>query len=63
MAASLDDADGVAQVHDLHLGTLTSGMSLATAHLVATAGADHQRYSTVHGTRCGNLDGIVRTTP
>ncbi|WP_370289994.1 cation diffusion facilitator family transporter [Nocardioides sp.] len=30
---------GVAEVHDLHLWTLTSGMHVATAHLVAHAGA------------------------
>lgn len=32
--------EGVAEVHDLHLWTLTSGMNVATAHLVAVAGAD-----------------------
>ncbi|WP_052847823.1 cation diffusion facilitator family transporter [Streptomyces avicenniae] len=32
--------DGVADVHDLHLWTLTSGMPVATAHLVATEHAD-----------------------
>jgi cobalt-zinc-cadmium efflux system protein len=31
--------DGVDDVHDLHVWTLTSGMHVATAHLVATAGA------------------------
>ncbi len=30
---------GVAEVHDLHLWTLTSGMNVATAHLVAAPGA------------------------
>lgn len=29
------------EVHDLHLWTLTSGMNVATAHLVADQGADH----------------------
>lgn len=33
---SLMSVDGVAEVHDLHLWTLTSGMNVATAHLVAT---------------------------
>lgn len=42
VAALLGDVGGVAQVHDLHLWTLTSGMNVATAHLVATPGADHQ---------------------
>lgn len=36
----LDDLDGVAEVHDLHLWTLTSGMNVATAHLVAAPSAD-----------------------
>ena len=31
---------GVADVHDLHLWTLTSGMNVATAHLLAAPGAD-----------------------
>ena len=31
--------DGVHEVHDLHLWTLTSGMNVATAHLVADDGA------------------------
>lgn len=34
--------DGVDSVHDLHLWTLTSGMHVATAHLVAARGADDQ---------------------
>ncbi|MEZ0580681.1 cation diffusion facilitator family transporter [Nocardioides sp. MH1] len=47
--AGMDPADvetvltavaGVAEVHDLHLWTLTSGMNVATAHLVAVQGAD-----------------------
>ncbi|MEV1011540.1 cation diffusion facilitator family transporter [Streptomyces sp. NPDC049881] len=32
--------EGVADVHDLHLWTLTSGMPVATAHLVASERAD-----------------------
>lgn len=35
VAARLKEIDGVTDVHDLHLWTLTSGMNLATAHLVA----------------------------
>jgi cobalt-zinc-cadmium efflux system protein len=34
---ALRSIDGVAEVHDLHLWTLTSGMNVATAHLVASA--------------------------
>ena len=33
---ALSAVDGVAQVHDLHVWTLTSGMNVATAHLVAS---------------------------
>ena len=35
--------DGVTDVHDLHLWTLTSGMHVATAHLVIADGSDHAR--------------------
>lgn len=35
----LTAVDGVAQVHDLHVWCLTSGMNVATAHLVAAPGA------------------------
>ena len=31
----LEEVPGVAEVHDLHAWTLTSGMNVATAHLVA----------------------------
>ena len=41
VVASLDAIDGVAQVHDVHVWALTSGMNVATAHLVAAAQADH----------------------
>lgn len=38
IAADLADLDGVADVHDLHVWTLTSGLHVATAHLVAEEG-------------------------
>ncbi|HEV2798069.1 MAG TPA: cation diffusion facilitator family transporter [Nocardioides sp.] len=38
----LEDVPGVAEVHDLHAWTLTSGMNVATAHLVTGVGADAQ---------------------
>ncbi|MEV4080910.1 cation diffusion facilitator family transporter [Nonomuraea fuscirosea] len=42
VAADLAAIDDVRDVHDLHLWTLTSGMNVATAHLVtADAGAHH----------------------
>ena len=38
----LEGVPGVADVHDLHAWTLTSGMNVATAHLVLSVGADAQ---------------------
>jgi cobalt-zinc-cadmium efflux system protein len=38
--ASLIDVPGVADVHDLHVWTLTSGMDVASAHLSLGAGAE-----------------------
>jgi cobalt-zinc-cadmium efflux system protein len=34
------EADGVADVHDLHAWTITSGMNVVSAHVVLTEGAD-----------------------
>ncbi len=39
--ADLAAVAGVIEVHDLHLWALTSGMNVATAHLVSAADADH----------------------
>lgn len=41
IADELAAIDGVQGVHDVHLWELTSGMTVATAHLVATDSADH----------------------
>lgn len=41
VAADLSAIDGVADVHDVHLWELTSGMTVATAHLTVTEIADH----------------------
>jgi cobalt-zinc-cadmium efflux system protein len=35
LVAALTSVDGVTDVHDLHVWTLTSGMNVATVHLVA----------------------------
>ena len=43
MTADLAGIEGVRDVHDLHVWTLTSGMHVATAHLVSAPGADVQR--------------------
>lgn len=40
VTAALAAVPGVCDVHDLHVWTLTSGMHVATAHLVLTDGAD-----------------------
>lgn len=40
--ARLREVDGVKDVHDLHLWVLTSGMNVATAHLVVATGASSQ---------------------
>ena len=42
MLAALENVDGVSGVHDLHVWTLTSGMDVATAHLVTEAGDPEQ---------------------
>lgn len=41
VAADLAAVEGVIDVHDLHLWTLTSGMHVATAHLVTADAADN----------------------
>lgn len=41
LSDDLTAIDGVVEVHDLHVWTLTSDMDAASAHLVARTGADH----------------------
>ncbi|MBX9243613.1 cation transporter [Actinotalea ferrariae] len=41
VSGELGTVPGVSAIHDLHLWVLTSGMNVATAHLVANTGADH----------------------
>lgn len=43
VTAALTAIDGVADVHDLHVWTLTSDMEVLTAHLGIVAGVDAQR--------------------
>jgi cobalt-zinc-cadmium efflux system protein len=62
LRADLGAIDGVIDVHDLHVWTLTSDMDAASAHLVAATGTDHHavldqardllvtRYRIDHGT-------------
>lgn len=42
VVADLESVPGVADIHDLHIWTLTSGMNVATAHLVVDEGASAQ---------------------
>ena len=42
VVADLESVPGVADIHDLHIWTLTSGMNVATAHLVVTDSASPQ---------------------
>ena len=41
LADDLASIDGVSEVHDLHVWTLTSEMEAASAHLVVPTGSDH----------------------
>ncbi|OUZ11093.1 cation transporter [Aeromicrobium sp. PE09-221] len=52
---TLEALPGVAGVHDLHLWTLTSGMNVATAHLVVEKGSDGQLVLT-------KAQGVLATT-
>ncbi len=40
LSRRLAEIDGVVDVHDLHVWTLTSEMEVATAHLMTTVDAD-----------------------
>ena len=42
VVADLEAVPGVGDIHDLHIWTLTSGMNVATAHLVVEDGVDAQ---------------------
>lgn len=71
VTADLVAVDGVQDVHDLHLWTLTSGMHVATAHLVAAEPAaqqtvlDHARavLRDRHGVAHATLQVETRPTP
>ena len=63
VAGALEEVADVAEVHDLHLWTLTSGMSVATAHLVTTPGpADAHRILTDAGALMRERFGIEHAT-
>jgi cobalt-zinc-cadmium efflux system protein len=58
----LEGVSGVAQVHDLHAWTLTSGMNVATAHLVTRVGADAQAVLTAAQATLRESHGIEHAT-
>ncbi|UMG92239.1 cation diffusion facilitator family transporter [Nocardioides sp. TF02-7] len=60
--AALDGLDGVEEVHDLHLWTLTSGMNVATAHLVASPSADPAAVLTSAQAALRNRYGVEHAT-
>ena len=62
VAAALAAVPGVADVHDLHVWTLTSGMNVATAHLVAAPGADTQAVLGVAGDVLSARFGVEHAT-
>lgn len=62
VVAGLEAVDGVADVHDLHVWTLTSGMNVATAHLVLDTGSDPQPVLTAAQTLLHESHGIEHAT-
>jgi cobalt-zinc-cadmium efflux system protein len=58
----LEAVAGVAEVHDLHAWTLTSGMNVATAHLVTSVGADAQAVLTGAQDALREVHGIEHAT-
>ena len=58
----LEAVPGVAEVHDLHAWTLTSGMNVATAHLVLRVGADAQVVLAAAGATLREGHGIEHAT-
>jgi len=62
MTAALAAVPGVDDVHDLHVWTLTSGMNVATAHLVATDAAQGQQVLAAAGELMREQFGIAHAT-
>ncbi|HEY0642855.1 MAG TPA: cation diffusion facilitator family transporter, partial [Nocardioides sp.] len=58
----LEGVPGVAEVHDLHAWTLTSGMNVATAHVVTSVGADPQAVLTAAQATLRESHGIEHAT-
>lgn len=62
VGADLRGVRGVVDVHDLHLWTLTSGMNVATAHLVTAAGAAAEEVLTAAREVLRERHGIAHAT-
>jgi cobalt-zinc-cadmium efflux system protein len=62
MTAALAGLRGVDDVHDLHVWTLTSGMNVATAHLVATDAAQGPEVLAAAGELMREQFGIAHAT-
>jgi cobalt-zinc-cadmium efflux system protein len=58
----LEGLAGVAEVHDLHAWTLTSGMNVATAHVVTRVGANPQAVLTAAQATLRESHGIEHAT-
>lgn len=58
----LSAVPGVNAIHDLHLWALTSGMNVATAHLVADSGSDHDSVLTAARDVLRDRFGIAHAT-
>lgn len=54
--------DGVVDVHDLHVWTLTSEMEVATAHMMVAAGTDHHAVLDAARTLLAEHHGITHAT-
>ena len=58
----LEAVPGVAEIHDLHAWTLTSGMNVATAHIVLAVGADSSAVLSGAQTALRDAHGIAHAT-
>lgn len=58
----LSAIEGVVDVHDLHVWTLTSDMEVATAHLMVTTGTDHHSVLDQARTLLADNHGITHAT-
>lgn len=62
VSADLAGIEGIVDVHDLHIWTLTSGMDVASAHLMTRVGVDHHRVLDQARTLLAERHGIDHAT-